>query len=289
MATLPTLSVNHGRPIRRPALVARMATPSANQRYSVERCPGTSSPPDPARQDDYADCQGGRSHFKQLLQLAELVPLPSAAPAHSAFHAGGNAHARRRPARHARRPDGLRRRRKRRAPGPLDVRQTFLGQCELADADWKDHGCWAIDTSNSNSWKSAENSVLHKAAADVLLLQESKLSGPDAPSRIASRGKTFGWACDASSAHRTAFDKASGGCTVGVRRVYGLAPHSRVKDGFAHRVHFAWSAIVAKGGLHLGSIWLRDSEGLSADNLLILQETAAIIKQIRGPWVLGGD
>ena len=51
MATLPTLSVNHGRPIRRPALVARMATPSANQRYSVERCPGTSSPPDPARQD----------------------------------------------------------------------------------------------------------------------------------------------------------------------------------------------------------------------------------------------
>ena len=172
---------------------------------------------------------------------------------------------------------------------PLMSVRPFWGNASLPMQTGKDHGCWAIDTSNSNSWKSAENSMLPKSAADVLLLQESKLSGPDAPSRIASRGKTFGWACDASSAHRTAFDKASGGCTVGVRRGYGLAPHSRVKDGFAHRVHFAWSAIVAKGGLHLGSIWLRDSEGLSADNLLILQETAAIIKQIRGPWVLGGD
>ena len=46
-------------------------------------------------------------------------------------------------------------------------------------------------------------------------------------------------------------------------------------------------AIFGQNGL--GSIWLRDSKGLSEDNLLILQEGAAIISQIRGPWILGGD
>ena len=62
-----------------------------------------------------------------------------------------------------------------------------------------------------------------------------------------------------------------------------------MKDGFRYRLHIAWASIAIKGGLHLGSLWLRDSEGLSAANLLILQEVAVVLKQISGPWVIGGD
>jgi hypothetical protein len=44
-----------------------------------------------------------------------------------------------------------------------------------------------------------------------------------------------------------------------------------------------------RGGIHVGSIYLRDSEGLSAENMTILGELAIAIKQLSGPWFFGGD
>ena len=76
---------------------------------------------------------------------------------------------------------------------------------------------------------------------------------------------------------------------MAVRVGYGIAPHAVVREGFGHRLHFSWASVVCRGGIHLGSIYLRDSEGITEENLLILQEAAVAIKQLRGPWVLGGD
>jgi len=39
-----------------------------------------------------------------------------------------------------------------------------------------------------------------------------------------------------------------------------------------------------RGGIHIGSKWLKDSEGMSESNHAILAETAAGIGRLRGPW-----
>ena len=44
-----------------------------------------------------------------------------------------------------------------------------------------------------------------------------------------------------------------------------------------------------RGGIHLCSIWLIDSQGLSESNLAILAEAAALLHSISGPWIIGGD
>ena len=192
--------------------------------------------------------------------------------------------------RHARRPDGRRIRKNRRKRGPSSLAlPPCSGHGELADNWWKMESLWAIVTSNPNSWTTAEGRVLPSTHADALLLQETKLSGDLGVAKVARRGRALGWNATASMAHRTAADKCSGGCVVAVRRGNGIVPHEIVKHGFRHRFHIAWVATILKGGLHLGSVWLRDSEGLSPENLLILQEVAAVISQVRGPWILGGD
>eukprot|EP00973_Karenia_brevis_P082037 11374127-Karenia_brevis.AAC.1 len=73
----------------------------------------------------------------------------------------------------------------------------------------------------------------------------------------------------------TAAEKASGGCGVAVKRGMGISPHdSLVKQQYAHRFGFAWTAGVLRGGLHCGSVWLKDSEGLSETNRHLLDQIA---------------
>ena len=68
------------------------------------------------------------------------------------------------------------------------------------------------------------------------------------------------WNAQASSALAIAADRASGGCAVASRRGVGIAEHEHiVMDGFEHRMHFAWVGGVLRGGLHIGSIYLKDS------------------------------
>lgn len=132
---------------------------------------------------------------------------------------------RRKPVRHARRADGKRLRRSRRRPAQSSYGESLMLQAEphseLRTSDWKAQGLWAIDTSNPNSWTSAERAILPASAADALLLQETKLLGQAGLGKAKSRGDHFGWRCLASMAHRTAADKASGGCAVAVRRALG--------------------------------------------------------------------
>ena len=51
----------------------------------------------------------------------------------------------------------------------------------------------------------------------------------------------------------------------------------------------AWIGAVCRGGIHAGSIYLRNSEGLSERNLAILEEVARVVAGLRGPWLIGGD
>ena len=134
-----------------------------------------------------------------------------------------------------------------------------------------------------------EAATLPTSSADVLLIQETKLASAEGVQKPARRGKSFGWNCAASSAHRTAADRASGGCAVASKRSIGIAGHAHVTEGFRHRMHLAWVGGVMRGGVHCGSIWLRDSEGLSSENMLILDHAAASLGKLKGPWILGGD
>ena len=54
-----------------------------------------------------------------------------------------------------------------------------------------------------------------------------------------------------------------------------------------HRATFATTSVA--DGCTLISAYLRHSEGMSADNQRLLEELAAELAQIRGPWIIGMD
>eukprot|EP00973_Karenia_brevis_P087694 12162236-Karenia_brevis.AAC.1 len=88
----------------------------------------------------------------------------------------------------------------------------------------------------------------------------------------------------------TPADGVSAGVGVAVRSHIGLAvPPLVVGNGLSSRFLIRWVGTLAKGGFHLGSVYLRCSEGCSAANLDILQELASILKRVRGQWLVGGD
>ena len=223
-----------------------------------------------------------------VLLLAPLVAPPAAA-AFGALLADVAPVSRR--ARRQRLSDGTRVRRRRRKPTTSGPLPPVLGHTTLAEASWRQAGLWAIDTANPNSWTTAERTVLASSAADILLLQETKrLLDCDRPAALASRSRRLGWNLQSSPALLTEFGRASGGTAVAARRGIGVNDQQQfVRDGFEHRVHFAWICGVLRGGVHLGSVWMKDSEGASATNLAILGAITEAISALRGPWVLGGD
>ena len=189
-------------------------------------------------------------------------------------------------------PGGRRLRVSKRAHLTVDVagyEPLTTGLSVLTDRTWRDRGLWTVDTSNPNSWASAENTVLVKSEADAILVQETKRYGDVGTLITAARG--LGWSAAASPAKRVGDVHGSGGCAVATRRGNGIRPHPNeiIKDGFAHRAKFAWVAGFVPGVIHMGSVDLIDSVGLAPENLEVLQEVAIALKQLKGPWILGGD
>ena len=133
--------------------------------------------------------------------------------------------------------------------------------------------------------------MLPHSAADVLLLQETRLHGDDAISRASNGAARFGWRATLSHAKRTAANASSAGCAVCVKKNIGMRPHPGdvVIDGAQCRFHAAWVGGFLRGGLHCCSIYLKDSEGASETNLGLLQEVAMFLSCLRGPWIVGGD
>jgi len=200
------------------------------------------------------------------------------------------------PPRHAR--DALGKRVRRRKHGLRRTGTTAISELEflrhghtfIEDASWRDAALWALDTVSGNSWTTTESSILPRSTADVMFVQETKRAGDEALQTLRNQGRDKAWNFIASSALRTAADKASGGCAVGVRRGNGVTESdASYNHAIDHRFVLGWTAAVRRGGLHCGSVYLKDAAGLCEHNLLVLQEIAVALRQLRGPWVLGGD
>ena len=161
----------------------------------------------------------------------------------------------------------------------------------MADATWRKHGVWAIDTSNPNAWNSAVSSVLPSFSADAVLLQETRLCDKERIVRAGNTSSTLGWRASLSLALKTAADVASAGCAVCVKKGIGMHPHPDdiIREGVRCRFKAVWVAGFVRGGIHLCSIYLKDSVGPSETNLNILQEAATFLSCLTGPWIIGGD
>ena len=75
----------------------------------------------------------------------------------------------------------------------------------------------------------------------------------------------LGWNLRPTAALRTAKDKCSGGCGVATGKHVGIANNTDeiVPAAYRHRIAVTWVGAILKGGVHVLSVWLKDSEGLS--------------------------
>ena len=75
------------------------------------------------------------------------------------------------------------------------------------------------------------------------------------------------------------------------KRGTGIAPcdHSLIAEEYRHRISAAWVNAVVPGGLHIISVYLADTEGLSTYSMALLQEAAALARTLKGPWIMAGD
>ena len=160
----------------------------------------------------------------------------------------------------------------------------------LADDTWRRRGYWAIDTFNQNAWASAQHFLLH-SPADAVAIQEVRVCDPSRCRRLEQGARSCGWNAAIAPASRTAAASASAGVAVAVRRGIGMAGTSAttLPQTHADRLTVQWTAIARRGGLHLVSIYLWTSEGLSERNLSILHHLSLLLRALRGPWVVAGD
>lgn len=57
----------------------------------------------------------------------------------------------------------------------------------------------------------------------------------------------------------------------------------------SHRMHTTWIGGIFRGGIHVVTAYLKDSQGLSETNLALLAELAAHMATLRGPWIVVAD
>ena len=199
------------------------------------------------------------------------------------------------PASHAYRRDGKRcRGRGRHAKAtlkPSDCVALNKGVTTLDDGQFRQCGLWAVDTINPNSWTAARDRILTRVAADFALLQETREFTEAAVDKLKREARSIGWSAVASPAWRTAADKGSGGCAVLAAKGTGIAPPTglAVSDALKHRIVVGWASAMIKGGVHLVSVYPKDGVGLNEDNMHLLQELAALLKQNKGPWIVAAD
>ena len=82
----------------------------------------------------------------------------------------------------------------------------------------------------------------------------------------------------------TEADRGSGGCGVAAKKGTGITPveQSLIAEEYQHRLSAAWVNAVVPGGLQIISVYLPDTEGLSPYNLALLQEAAALVRNLKG-------
>ncbi len=162
-------------------------------------------------------------------------------------------------------------------------------ECKLKDASHRRAGIWALDAVNANAWpRAAEH--LASTAADIVMVQETRRGprGKNAAEREAARLK---WSASLAPGVVTQAGRISAGVAVGVRSHIGLADAKAAtgNGAAAGRYIRRWAGCMCRGGVHLGCVYIRTSEGMSGANGDILQQVAEDLATIRGPWILAGD
>ncbi len=243
----------------------------------------------------YREAAAHAAASKTTIVLDDLVPHTRSTPSLLSYEADRATPFRRRRARRARHPNGKRKAfptRASKANMLPPVGQLLVGPSgEVGDRSWKEQGLWAIDCANGNSWQTLETCMVLRSKADILLAQETKIFEDDRLVGASLSARAAGWNPTFTPALRTAASKGSGGGAVLVRKGSGIKGNSieAIKTQFQHRMCVSWIDAVFKGGVHCISIWLKDSEGMSATNKAILEELAVVIGGLKGPWVVGGD
>ena len=159
----------------------------------------------------------------------------------------------------------------------------------LAASNWhRKLGLWAFDTANANTWSTLQQ-YLGLTSADAVLAQETKVEAGDPLASSESSLRTNGWR---GKLHQCAHGPAGGpsaGTAVMTRHYIGMAgPDSQCLYGDSPRFQLQKVGIGCKGGMHVGSLYLNDKVGpKAAVNLALLEELAACLRCIRGPWLIG--
>ena len=223
---------------------------------------------------------------KRILSLDHLV-APSAP---GTFEATERA-----PASHAFRRDGKRFRGKGRrakaALAPSDCSAIKEGVTTLSDGQFRECGLWALDTINPNSWSAARDRILSRVAADFAFLQETREHTDAAIEKLKREARDLGWSAVASPAWRTAAGKGlrrlCRSCGQGNR--HRTSPRAADQRGPEAQNCCQLGIRHVQGGVHLVSVYPKDGVGLNEDNMHLLQELAALLRQIKGPWIIAAD
>ena len=83
----------------------------------------------------------------------------------------------------------------------------------------------------------------------------------------------------------------SAGCAVAARKGIGVTPLdlAGISPDVGARIAGGWINAVVKGGIHVFTVYLHDSEVLSERNGKIFQELAANLRSLNAPWICAGD
>jgi hypothetical protein len=156
-----------------------------------------------------------------------------------------------------------------------------------SDASWKPLGFRAFDTYNTNAWNSAAD-ALATSAADFLAIQEAREPDPEKCRRLENAARLVGWQASINPATRTTAGGASAGVAILGKRGLGLAK-GVVDAAYTDRINVKWTSCFRPGGIHITSVYLWTSEGLSERNLALLHRLKRAVRAIKGPWIAAGD
>jgi hypothetical protein len=143
----------------------------------------------------------------------------------------------------ARRRAPARSRRARAAGDPRTVQ--WADEVQLDDAEYKDWGLWAVVTANVTAWSSA-GTLLQKAAADALLIQEHRVASRTACDVVEAAATYRRWRMSLQPAVVTPAGGTSAGVGIAVARHTGLARDMDMPGGAGtdHRVQVRhWSGV----------------------------------------------
>jgi exonuclease III len=163
----------------------------------------------------------------------------------------------------------------------------------IDDMEHRKQGLWAIDTVNPNAWPKAAD-YLKRTSSDFVCVQETGVKQGRFIDDAEQAAKACKWTPSLQPCVVTECGGKSAGVGVAVRNHIGLSKPAScdVTDQYQTPGRFILRRVGAmrKGGVHVGSLYLKDDVGASAKcNLDTLHNVALAVKALKGPWCIGGD